>query len=129
MKIVYVSAGVLCDLQGKVLIIQRPVDKEMAGLWEFPGGKIEMGESPEQALQRELNEEIGINVRLSDLKPLCFVSHQYPMFRLVLLVYKCSQWQGEVNLQEDQPGAQWVMPVHLKNFSMPPADLPILEYL
>jgi 8-oxo-dGTP diphosphatase len=129
LKIIYVSAAILCDLQGRVLIIQQPLDKEMAGLWEFPGGKIEVSESPEQALQRELNEELGIDIHINDLKPFCFVSHLYPTFQLVMLVYQCSHWRGEIRLQEGQQNAEWVTPSQLKDFSMPPADLPIFDYL
>lgn len=129
MKIIYVSAGVLENKEGKVFIVQRPPKKDMAGLWEFPGGKIETGESPEQALQRELFEELGIQVAQTDLEPLCFVSHQYQNFQLIMLVYRCYQWQGEITLQEGQQEAQWVLPSQLKDFPMPPADLPIFDYL
>ncbi len=101
----------------------------MASLWEFPGGKIEEGESPEQGLQRELTEELGIIINTEGLKPLCFVSHRYPTFQLVMFVYQCSQWRGEISLKEKQQNAQWILPIQLKDFPMPPADLPIFDYL
>lgn len=129
LKVVFVSAGVLKNLEGRVLLIQRPMGKQMAGLWEFPGGKIEDEESPELALQRELKEELGITVDVKDLTPLCFVSHSYPDFQLVMLVYTCSLWQGRIDLRENQPAFAWVSCQELKTYSLPLADLPIVDIL
>ena len=129
MKIIHVSAVVLCNSLEEILIVQRPTHKEMAGLWEFPGGKIESSETPEQALQRELAEELAITVEIGNLKPLCFVSHRYSTFHLIMLVYRCNRWKGEITLKEGQQAVKWVSPSQLKDFPMPPADLPIFEYL
>ncbi len=129
LKVVYVSAGVLKNANDQILLVQRPVDKPMAGLWEFPGGKIEDKESPELALQRELKEELGITLDLNDLKPLCFTSYSYPDFQLVMLVYNCSRWQGNIDLRENQQAFAWVSCQDLKTYSVPPADLPIIEIL
>ena len=129
LKVVYVAAAVLEDTQNRILLVQRPSGKQMAGLWEFPGGKIEKEESPEQTLQRELKEELGIETHLSDFKPLCFVSYAYPDFHLVMLVYLCHQWQGSIKLRENQQAFIWVFPQDLKNYPMPPADLPIVKIL
>ncbi|RZI46690.1 8-oxo-dGTP diphosphatase MutT [Candidatus Finniella inopinata] len=126
---IYVAAVALTNQQGEILLVQRPAGKQMAGLWEFPGGKIESHESPEQALQRELKEELNLTVDLDDLVHLCFVSHPYPDFHLVMLIYTCHQWQGDVEMLENQEDFAWVARDDLKAYPMPPADLPVVEIL
>ena len=124
----FVSAAALIDADGRVLLAQRPQDKAMAGLWEFPGGKIETGETPEEALIRELQEELGISTVTSCLAPLAFASHDYPDNHLILLLYACRRWQGEPVHQE---GGQvtWVRAARLRDYPMPPADLPLISML
>ena len=122
---VLVSAVVLVDADGRVLLAQRPAGKSMAGLWEFPGGKVEPGETPEAALIRELGEELGIDTAESCLAPLSFASHGYEDFHLLMLVYVCRKWKGEPRPLEGGDLA-WVRAVRLRDYEMPPADLPLI---
>ena len=127
-RLVVVAACALIDADGRVLIAQRPQGKSMAGLWEFPGGKVEPGERPEQCLIRELKEELGIIVREECLAPLTFASHSYPDFHLLMPLYVCRRWEGIVTAQEQQ-ALKWVRPGELKNYPMPPADEPLISHL
>jgi 8-oxo-dGTP diphosphatase len=127
-KIVLVAACALIDADGRVLIAQRPPGKPMAGLWEFPGGKIEAGERPEETLIRELKEELGITVSDACLAPLTFASHAYPDFHLLMPLYVCRRWQGTVTALESQTLA-WVRPNKLRDYEMPPADVPLVSHL
>jgi len=127
-KTVLVSAVALIDADGRVLLAQRPEDKSMAGLWEFPGGKVEPGETPEAALIRELNEELGIDTWQSCLAPLTFASHAYPDFHLLMPLFACRRWQGIASPREGQNLA-WVRPAALRDYPMPPADLPLIPVL
>lgn len=127
-KLVLVAACALIDADGRVLIAQRPAGKVMAGLWEFPGGKVEAGERPEQSLIRELREELGIVVKEECLAPLTFASHAYPDFHLLMPLYVCRRWEGIVEAREQQ-ALKWVRPNHLRNFPMPPADEPLIPHL
>ncbi len=127
-KIVLVAACALVDADGRVLIAQRPAGKTMAGLWEFPGGKIEDGEQPEQSLIRELKEELGIVVSEACLAPLTFASHGYPDFHLLMPLYVCRRWEGTVTAKERQQLA-WVKPNRLREYEMPPADVPLISHL
>ncbi len=126
--IVLVSAVALVDTDGRVLIARRPEGKPMAGLWEFPGGKVIDGESPEAALIRELAEELGIDVAESCLAPLTFASHAYETFHLLMPLYVCRVWDGTVTPLEGQELA-WVRPGRLKDYAMPPADVPLIAML
>lgn len=126
--LVVVAASTLLDGQGRVLISQRPEGKPLAGLWEFPGGKLERFETPEHALIRELAEELGIAVEPADLIPLTFSSYAYAEFHLLMPVYACWRWQGEVKAKEDQ-ALVWVEPVALTAYDMPPADEPLQKSL
>ncbi len=128
MKIVLVSAVALIDIDGRVLIAQRPEGKPMAGLWEFPGGKVEADETPEAALIRELHEELGIDTRASCLAPLAFASHSYDTFHLLMPLFACRRWEGTVMPREDQQLA-WVRPNALRDYPMPPADEPLIPIL
>ncbi|MZQ89598.1 NUDIX domain-containing protein [Frigidibacter albus] len=128
MKVVLVSAVALIDADGRVLLAQRPQGKSMAGLWEFPGGKVEPGETPEAALIRELHEELGIDTWASCLAPLTFASHAYDSFHLLMPLFACRKWQGIVAPQEGQKLA-WVRPVDLRSYPMPPADIPLIPIL
>ncbi|MCC7346486.1 MAG: (deoxy)nucleoside triphosphate pyrophosphohydrolase [Variibacter sp.] len=123
-----VAACALIDADGRVLIAQRPPGKPMAGLWEFPGGKVAAGERPEVALIRELEEELGINVNEACLAPLTFASHTYTDFHLLMPLYVCRRWQGVVSSREGQKLA-WVRPNRLKEYPMPPADVPLIPHL
>ena len=125
-KLVLVAACVLVDDQGRVLITRRPQGKPLAGLWEFPGGKVEADETPEEALIRELKEELGIDVARSRLAPLTFASHAYPEFHLLMPVYVCRHWQGDMAANEGQ-GIAWVNPEALSAYAMPPADEPLKD--
>jgi 8-oxo-dGTP diphosphatase len=125
---VLVAACALIDADGRVLIAQRPQGKPMAGLWEFPGGKVEQGERPEQTLIRELKEELGIMVSEDCLAPLTFASHVYPDFHLLMPLYVCRRWQGTVAAAEGQTLA-WVKPNRLREYEMPPADVPLVSHL
>ena len=127
-KTVLVAACALIDSDGRVLIAQRPEGKVMAGLWEFPGGKVEAGERPEQSLIRELNEELAIVVKEECLAPLTFASHVYPDFHLLMPLYVCRRWEGFVQGRENQR-LKWVRPSELRNYPMPPADEPLISHL
>jgi 8-oxo-dGTP diphosphatase len=127
-KIVLVSAVALIDADGRVLLAQRPEGRSMAGLWEFPGGKVEPGETPEAALIRELKEELGIDTWHSCLAPLTFASHAYPEFHLLMPLFACRRWQGAATPREGQTLA-WVRPAALRDYPMPPADLPLIPVL
>jgi len=122
--IVIVAAAALVNGAGAVLIAKRPEGRPLAGLWEFPGGKIETGEEPEEGLVRELKEELGIEIAKGDLSPLTFASHAYPDFHLLMPVYLCRRWQGNVTANEGQELA-WVRPDELQLYDMPPADEPL----
>lgn len=128
MKIVLVSAVALIDADGRVLLAQRPEGKSMAGLWEFPGGKVEPGETPEAALIRELHEELGIDTQESCLAPLTFASHAYESFHLLMPLFACRRWQGQPHGRENQ-ALEWVRPNRLRDYPMPPADLPLIPVL
>jgi 8-oxo-dGTP diphosphatase len=128
MKIVLVAAVALIDKDGRVLLSKRPLDKQLGGLWEFPGGKVEQGERPETALIRELKEELGIDVAESCLAPLTFASHAYEEFHLLMPLYVCRRWQGQVTGAEGQELA-WVRPLKLRDYPMPPADVPLIPHL
>jgi 8-oxo-dGTP diphosphatase len=123
-----VAAAALVDHENRVLIAERPVGRSMAGLWEFPGGKVEAGETPEQALVRELREELGIEVCLACLAPFTFASYAYPEFHLLMPLFLCSNWEGEITPREGQR-VQWVRAMRLADYPMPPADLPLLPFL
>ena len=125
MKIVLVAAVALIDADGRILLAQRPAGKSMAGLWEFPGGKIKPGETPEAALIRELDEELGIDTWASCLAPLAFASHTYDDFHLLMPVFACRKWNGIARAREGQALA-WVRANKLREYSMPPADLPLI---
>lgn len=127
-RIILVSAVALIDPEGRVLLAQRPPGKSLAGLWEFPGGKVEPGESPEAALIRELKEELGIDTWKSCLAPLTFASHAYPEFHLLMPLFACRKWEGIVTPREGQTLA-WVRPNALREYPMPPADLPLIPVL
>ena len=128
MKVVLVSAVALLDKDNRVLLAQRPKGKSMEGLWEFPGGKIEPGESPEGALVRELHEELGIKTWNSCLAPLTFASHSYDDFHLLMPLFACRKWNGIVSPREGQALA-WVHAEKLKDYPMPAADIPLIPIL
>ena len=128
MKIVVVAARALIDPDGRVLLAQRPEGKPMSGLWEFPGGKVETGERPEETLIRELEEELGIVVKEACLAPFTFASHTYPDFHLLMPLYVCRRWDGMVTAKEGQ-GLAWVRPNRLREYPMPPADVPLVAHL
>ena len=128
MSILLVVACALIDADGRILIAQRPEGKGMAGLWEFPGGKVDPGETPEQALVRELREELGIEVCLECLAPFTFASHAYEKFHLLMPLYICAKWEGEITPREGQT-IKWVRASALRDYPMPPADLPLIPYL
>jgi 8-oxo-dGTP diphosphatase len=127
-KLVLVAACALIDVDGRVLLAQRPPGKTMAGLWEFPGGKVESGERPEDSLIRELKEELGIIVKEACLAPLTFASHAYPEFHLLMPLFVCRLWDGMVTPREGQRLA-WVRPNRLREYPMPPADEPLIAHL
>ena len=128
MKVVLVSAVALIDPDGRLLIAQRPAGKSMAGLWEFPGGKVEPGETPEAALIRELHEELGIDTWESCLAPLTFASHSYSDFHLIMPLFACRKWEGTPMSREGQ-NLRWVGVTELKDLPMPPADIPLIPML
>ena len=125
---VLVVAVALVDIDGRVLIAKRPEGKALAGLWEFPGGKVQDGELPETALVRELQEELGIDITESCLAPLTFASHVYDDFHLLMPLYVCRVWQGVIKACEGQE-LKWVRPVRLGDYDMPPADAPLIAML
>src|SRR5439155_8117802 len=126
--IVLVAAVALIDADGRVLLAERPAGKHLAGLWEFPGGKVQPGETPEAALIRELAEELGINTSESCLAPFTFASHAYPEFHLLMPLYVCRKWTGIVVPREVQR-LKWVRPARLGEYEMPPADKPLIAML
>lgn len=128
MKNLYVSSVAMIDTDGRVLLAERPKGKEMAGLWEFPGGKVEVNETPEAALVRELFEELGIETWNACLAPLTFASHSYDDFHLVMLLFACRKWNGVIKAKEGQK-LKWIYPKDLSNYQMPPADVPLIPIL
>ena len=126
--ILLVAAVALIDADGRVLLAERPAGKHLAGMWEFPGGKVTPGETPEAALIRELGEELGIDVHESCLAPFTFASHAYPDFHLLMPLYVCRKWSGIVTAREGQR-LKWVRPVWLGDYEMPPADKPLVAML
>ena len=128
MAILLVAAVALIDADGRVLLAERPTGKHLAGLWEFPGGKVQVGETPEVALIRELHEELGIDVHESCLAPFTFASHAYPDFHLLMPLYVCRKWAGIVSAREGQR-LKWVRPQQLADYKMPPADKPLVAML
>lgn len=128
MKLVLVAAVALIDRDGRVLLAERPAGKSMAGLWEFPGGKVEPDETPEAALIRELHEELGIDTWASCLAPLTFASHGYADFHLLMPLFACRKWEGIVRPREGQR-LEWVRPAALRDYPMPPADVPLIPIL
>ncbi len=127
-NILLVAACALVDVDNRILLAQRPEGKSMAGLWEFPGGKVEKGETPEEALIRELGEELGIAVKAPCLAPLTFASHPYADFHLLMPLYICRKWQGFVQPKEGQ-AITWVRKHKLRSYPMPPADEPLIAHL
>jgi 8-oxo-dGTP diphosphatase len=127
-RLVLVAACALIDTDGRVLLAERPAGRPMAGLWEFPGGKVEAGERPEETLIRELKEELAISVEEACLAPLTFASHAYPAFHLLMPLFVCRRWEGIVTAQEGQKLA-WVRPNRLRDYAMPPADLPLIPHI
>ena len=128
MKIVLVAAVALIDADGRVLLAQRPQGKSLAGLWEFPGGKVEPGETPEACLIRELKEELGIDTWQSCLAPLTFASHSYPDFHLLMPLFACRRWQG-IPVGREGQRITWARADALKDYPMPPADVPLIPIL
>jgi len=128
LRTVFVAAVALIDVDNRVLIARRPPGKSMAGLWEFPGGKVHRGETPEAALIRELKEELDIDIRTACLAPFAFASHRYPDFHLLMPLYLCRQWQGTLVAREGQALA-WVRAQRLADYDMPPADKPLTALL
>ncbi|MCU0818107.1 MAG: 8-oxo-dGTP diphosphatase MutT [Beijerinckiaceae bacterium] len=128
MKLLLVAAVALVDADGRVLIAQRPEGKQLAGLWEFPGGKVEPGERPEETLIRELAEELAISVKEPCLAPLTFASHRYPDFHLLMPLFICRRWEGTPQAVEHQ-ALRWVEPTRLREYPMPPADEPLIPML
>ncbi len=126
--ILLVVAAALVDRDNRVLLAQRPQGKTLAGLWEFPGGKLNAGETPEAALVRELEEELGIKVCLECLAPFTFASHTYESFHILMPLYVCRNWEGEITPCEGQT-VKWVRPAQLSDYSMPPADVPLIPWL
>ena len=128
MKTILVSAIALIDADGRVLLAQRPEGKSLAGMWEFPGGKLEAGEAPDAALRREIMEELGLDICESCLHPLTFVSHDYDDFRLLMLLYVCRNWEGIPQSREGQ-ALMWRRPADMSALPMPPADVPLVAAL
>ena len=127
-RLVVVAACALVDTDGRILLAQRPKGRSLAGLWEFPGGKVEMGETPEKALIRELKEELAIDVSQACLAPFTFASHAYPDFHLLMPLYVCRRWEGVARSREGQ-ALKWVRPRDLRDYPMPPADEPLIPPL
>ena len=123
-----VAACALVDIDGKVLIAKRPQGKQLAGLWEFPGGKVEAGETPEACLIRELDEELGITITHACLAPFVFASHAYEAFHLLMPLFLCRRWEGFVTAREHEALA-WVRPAQMNDYPMPPADAPLVAWL
>jgi 8-oxo-dGTP diphosphatase len=128
LRLLLVVAVALVDVDGRVLVSERPAGKQLAGLWEFPGGKVEAGERPEETLIRELAEELGIRVEEPCLAPLTFASHAYPDFHLLMPLYVCRRWTGTPRSMEGQ-ALKWVRPKALRDLAMPPADAPLIPFL
>jgi len=129
-RLLLVAAAALMDLSGRVLITQRPAHKQLGGLWEFPGGKVELGEAPEHALVRELKEELDLTVEPDALDPFAFASHAYPDFHLLMPLYVVTEWRGEITLDPNAAqAAKWVAPRELRNHDMPPADVVLVNRL
>ncbi|MDI6025737.1 8-oxo-dGTP diphosphatase MutT [Corticibacterium sp. UT-5YL-CI-8] len=126
--ILLVAACALVDADGRVLLAQRPEGKQLAGLWEFPGGKVEPGETPEECLVRELREEIGIETKIPCLAPLTFASHTYDTFHLLMPLYVCRRYEGVPQSREGQ-ALKWVRPKQMRDYPMPPADEPLIPFL
>jgi 8-oxo-dGTP diphosphatase len=127
-RVLLVVAAALFDAKGRVLLAQRPAGKSLAGLWEFPGGKLEPGETPEAALARELEEELSIRVNENQIQPMTFASFGYPDFHLLMPLYGCETWTGDVRPREGQAVA-WVETSRLRDYPAPPADLPLFDWL
>ncbi|TCL72621.1 8-oxo-dGTP diphosphatase MutT [Rhizobium sp. BK251] len=127
-KILLVAACALIDADGRILLAQRPEGKSLAGLWEFPGGKVEPGETPEETLVRELQEELGVTTRIPCLAPLTFASHSYENFHLLMPLYICRRFEGTAHGREGQV-VKWVRPKALRDYPMPPADEPLIPFL
>lgn len=127
-KLVLVVAGALIDPDGRVLVAQRPAGKQMGGLWEFPGGKVEPGETPEQALIRELSEELAIAVKEPCLAPFSFASHSYEGFHLLMPLYVCRRWEG-IPQAKEHTALKWIRPKDMTGLAMPPADVPLIPML
>ena len=128
LRLVLVAACALIDQESRVLIAQRPAGKSMAGLWEFPGGKVEAGERPEQTVIREMREELGVTIKESLLIPFTFASHSYPEFHLLMPLFLCRRWSGAISPTEGQKLA-WVKPDEMDRYPMPPADAPLIPAL
>ncbi|WP_027486867.1 (deoxy)nucleoside triphosphate pyrophosphohydrolase [Allorhizobium undicola] len=126
--ILLVAACALVDSDGRILLAQRPEGKSLAGLWEFPGGKVEAGESPEECLVRELHEELGVSTKVPCLAPLTFASHTYEKFHLLMPLYICRRYEGMATGREGQ-ALKWVYPKDLRSYPMPPADEPLIPFL
>ena len=126
--LVLVAAAAMIDVDGRVLIAKRPQGKQMAGLWEFPGGKVESGETPEACLIRELDEELGVKVTEACLAPFVFTSHAYESFHLLMPLYLCRRWEGVIQAREHEAVA-WVRPNKMADYPMPPADAPLVAWL
>jgi 8-oxo-dGTP diphosphatase len=127
-RLLLVAACALIDADGRVLLAQRPEGKQLAGLWEFPGGKVEPGETPEQCLIRELDEEIGIETEIPCLAPLAFASHSYDDFHLLMPLFVCRRFRGIAQPREGQ-ALKWVRPRQMRDYPMPPADAPLIQFL
>ncbi|UXS04789.1 8-oxo-dGTP diphosphatase MutT [Agrobacterium tumefaciens] len=127
-KILLVAACALLDQDGRILLAQRPEGKSLAGLWEFPGGKVEQGETPEDTLVRELEEELGVSTKVACLAPLTFASHTYETFHLLMPLYVCRRYEGIPHGREGQ-AIKWVKPQALRDYPMPPADEPLIPFL
>ncbi|MDP6708577.1 MAG: (deoxy)nucleoside triphosphate pyrophosphohydrolase [Alphaproteobacteria bacterium] len=128
LPVILVAAAALVDVDGRVLLQQRPEGKSMAGLWEFPGGKVEAGETPEHCLMRELKEELDVDVTAACLAPFTFASHAYEDFHLLMPLYVCRRWEGQASPREGQ-ALKWVRPIRMTDLAMPPADRPLVAML